>query len=113
VEILGSHILVVATSMVFSVIIPLVDFSGDPLDNELGLFNKVAYPVVPHVNGARALLFYGIIGKTVGGGVVGDDQRWGLGMVHIMEGAADDGSFLAVDEECAVFGFGGGGGDMA
>ena len=68
-------------------------------------------PVETHVDGFGAALFDGVIGDASGASVVGLDWSGRLRVAHFEQCGAEHGGVFGIVEECAKFGFGGGGHD--
>ena len=71
--------------MVIDVIVAQVSDAGMPVDEELTLACAVAYPIKAHVNRFRWFLLDGVVGKSVGGGVVDLDWRGRLWVPQFAE----------------------------
>ena len=56
--------------MMLGVIVALVCDAGLSVDEELTLACAVTYPMKVHVDRFRSFLLYGVVGESVGGGVV-------------------------------------------
>ena len=97
--------------MMFSKVISNVLTAWCPIDAKLALVHTVADPIEAHVNGFGADLFDGAVHDAAGGCIVCFHRCRRLWVPHFLEGLADDGPFFGVEEECADFGFGGGGHD--
>ena len=61
----GANAFVVSCREMFCVLICQVCRTWCPENMEVALFHSVAYPMLPHVNGARVLLFDGVVGDTI------------------------------------------------
>lgn len=112
-EIVWSHLLVMRRGVMFGVVIGHVGTTRGPNDAVLVLVDAILDPVVAHVDGTGSLLLDSIVGDTDGCGVVGVDECGCLGVAHVEEGLSNDNAFFGVDKECADFGFGSGGGNVA
>ena len=82
-----------------------------PVDAVLLLLDPITDPVVAHVNGLGAFNADGLVGDTLGGGVVGNDGSGGLWVTEVGEGCAGGHTELAIQEEASKFCFGSGGND--
>jgi hypothetical protein len=80
--------------MMLGEVVSKVFASGFPEDVELALEDAVADPVVSHVHVAGFVLLDGIVGETGCGGVIGLNRCSWLRIPHVLEGLAQDQSFL-------------------
>ena len=81
---------------------------GDPIDEELTLFDPVLDPVETHVYCFGALVFYCTVREPDGGGVVDFHWGWALGVSKFFEGDADGACLSGVEEGGADLSFHGG-----
>jgi len=93
--------------------IGFVGVARAPVDKELELGGAVFDPMETHVDGLRALLFDGVIGKTARSGVVNLHGGAWLRVAHFFQGGADGNGLLAVDVGGSDFGFSSGAHDIA
>jgi hypothetical protein len=89
--------------MVFGEVVSEVVAAAGPINVELILNNTVADPVVSHVHGFGAALFYCVIGDATSSAVVCLNGRGSLRESKFSKGGADGTSFFAVVEEAACF----------
>ena len=82
------------------------------VDDELSLKDPISDPIKTHVHGAGSSFLDGVVGDAGGCRVVRFYWSRRLRMTEFVECGAKYGGFLAVDEECANFSFGGGGHDV-
>ena len=94
--------------VMFGEVVSEVVSSAPPVHEELALFDAIFNPVKSHVHGLRTSLFYSAVGDSGSAGIVslyGSGRLW---VAHVMKDGAQHGGLLAVVEESAEFGFGGG-----
>ena len=84
--------------MVLGEIVSTVVAGFVPKYSKLFLLLSVSNPVKTHVNSSSFLLLDGVVGKTVGGGVVGEHTRGWLRVSHVVQGLANDNAFFEVGE---------------
>ena len=71
--------------MVLGVIVTQVCDAGLPVDEELTLACVVAYPIKEHIDRFGSFLLDGVVGESVGGGVVDLDWRGWLWVPRFTE----------------------------
>ena len=96
-----------SSRVMFGEIVTEVRCARSPVDEELALFGPVFDPIKLHVDCFGSFLFYGVICKTVSGGVINLHWcRW-LGMTHFFQGCSNGDCFLPICVGGGDFGFGG------
>ncbi len=70
VEEVWPHSAVVGSRVMLGVIIGKIVCSGPPVDQELPLAGPVLDPVESHVDGLGSFLFDGVVGESLGSGVI-------------------------------------------
>ena len=89
VQIIESNVTMVGRRMMLGVIFCLVGFSGDPVYNEMALFDLIADLLEAHINCLRAYLFAGVVEDGGGGCVVGFDGRHSSFVTHFFKGCSE------------------------
>jgi hypothetical protein len=111
-EVQGADAFVMGWWMVFCEVVGQVGGSGGPVDDKLFFVHMVLDTEKVHVNGTGALLFYGIIGNAIGGGVVGLERGTRLGPTKFLQSVVKDDTFCGVDKDGANFSLRGGADDL-
>ena len=100
------HLHVMGGGMVLGKIIHKVEFAFGPYNDEVALVDPIRHPVEPHVHGLGAFQFGALRGKSVGGGIVGDDSSCLLLLAsQFFEYLSEEDCFLSVVEQGCNFGF--------
>ena len=84
-KIVGAHINVVLSGMMFCVVVCIVFAAFAPIDEELIVGDTVADPVEAHVDGFGSALLDGVVGESNCNFIVGLDGSCRLGMAHFDE----------------------------
>ena len=98
-QIVGPHLSVMRSRMMFRELIRTVQNTLLPIDMELALPDTIANPIKRHVHGFGPFLFYSVVGDTTCRAVVHDNWCWWLKkMTQFLQDVADRICFLAIVE---------------
>ena len=92
----------------FGEVVSEVVSAAPPVHEELTLFDAIFNPVKSHIHGLRTSLFDRAVADAGRACIVSLNGSGRLWVTHVMKDGAQHGGLLAVVEESAKFGFGGG-----